>query len=216
MTRRSEWYACFSVLHLPATAGQPVVKLPRPRSLIHTLSGPPVAAPGVMVGAGRRAPGGIQGSRVREVTARAGVCTRARRQVACASARARASTPSSSSRRPSSSRSSSSRSSPTATRWRGARRSTHRGRGRRACSRYASKSSSSCSLPRSPPRSSPTASSSRASLTCATHGVYGVSSTSTWSGWRPWCVDADPIPVCDCSYVQLIWHMRACATAHCV
>ena len=47
MKRRSEWYRCFNVLHLPATAGQPVVKLPQPRSFMHTLSGPPVAVPGI-------------------------------------------------------------------------------------------------------------------------------------------------------------------------
>ena len=46
MKRRSEWYPSLSAPHLPATAGQPVVKLPRARSLIHTLSGPPVAVPG--------------------------------------------------------------------------------------------------------------------------------------------------------------------------
>ena len=126
---------------------------------------------------------GIQGSR-REVTTRAGVCTRSRRQVACASARARASTPSSSSRCPSSSRSSSSRSSPTAARWRGARRSTHRGRGRRACSRCASKSSSSCYT---------------AELAIKVL-AYGRRSYSR--------------AVCDCSYVQHIWHLRECATAH--
>ena len=40
MKRRSEWYPSLSAPHLPATAGQPVVKLPRARSLIHTLSGP--------------------------------------------------------------------------------------------------------------------------------------------------------------------------------
>ena len=42
----SQWYQCFGVLRVPATAGQHVVKLPRARSLIHTLSGPPVAVPG--------------------------------------------------------------------------------------------------------------------------------------------------------------------------
>ena len=41
----SQWYQCFGVLRVPATAGQHVVKLPRARSLIHTLSGPPVAVP---------------------------------------------------------------------------------------------------------------------------------------------------------------------------